>query len=129
MPFFHAVLKIDRRAAKIVHFDREQSHVETLLEKVAHTPQHHSGVRTAHEFLGAVCDALAGIPEVLVVGSHQAQADFRRFVDKHRPALNTRIVAWQTVNHPTEAQLVALARRYFASHEREAGSPPAEHQT
>jgi len=124
MTFFHAVLKIDRSAAKIVHFDREQTQVATLLEKVVHTHQHHRGVRQGRDFLGAVCDALAGTAEILVVGSHGAHADFHRYVDTYRPALIKHIVAWKTVNHPNEAQLVALARRYFAEHEHQAGSPP-----
>ncbi len=125
MTFFHAVLKIDRSAAKIVHFDREQTRVATLLEKVVHTHQHHRGVRQGRDFLGAVCDALAGTAEILVVGPHGAHADFHRYVDTYRPALIQHIVAWKTVNHPNEAQLVALARRYFAEHEREADLPPA----
>ncbi len=123
--FFRAVLKIDRGAAKIVHFDGDQAQVATLLEKGGHTRQHRSGLRTGHEFLDAVCDAPASTAEVLVVGSHGAQADFRRYVDKYRPLLTKHIVAWKTINHPTEAQLVAFARRYFAEHEREAGSPSA----
>ena len=125
MAFFHAVLKIDRSAAKIDHLGGDQVQVATLVENAMHTAQHHSGVRTAHTFLGAVCDALAGAAEVLVVGSRGGQGDLRRYIDKHRPAVAGQIVAWKTVNHPTEAQLIALGRQFFAEHEREAGSPPA----
>ena len=124
MTFRQAVLKIDRGAAKIVRFDRESSQVATLLEKVVHTHPHHRGVRTGRDFLGAVCDALAGTAEILVVGPHGAHADFHRYVDTYRPALTERIVAWKTVNHPNEAQLVAFARRYFAERDQEVGFRP-----
>jgi len=57
------------------------------------------------EFFGEVCDALAGIAEVLVTGSHTAQADFRPYVAKDRAAVAGHIVAWETVDHPTEGRL------------------------
>jgi stalled ribosome rescue protein Dom34 len=126
MTFFHAVLKIDHGAAKIVHFDRDQMQVATLLEKVATPRQADSGLRMGHQFLNTVCDALAGTAEVLVVGSHIAQADFRRYVDKYRPLLTKHIVAWKTISHPTQAQLVGFARQYFAERECEAGLPLAD---
>ncbi|MEO8144282.1 MAG: hypothetical protein ABI654_08720, partial [Betaproteobacteria bacterium] len=66
-------------------------------------------------------DSLAGVTEVLVTGSHTAQADFRHYVEKHRPAVAKQIVGWETVDHPTEAQLVAFARQYFLKYDRTAG--------
>ena len=82
-------------------------------------------MRTEHEFFGHVCDALAGIQEVLVVGRHTGQADFKHYVDKHRPETAKRIVGYEIVDRPTENQLVALARQYFLEHDRTAGTPTA----
>ncbi len=123
MPSLHAVVHIDHQRAQVLQFDAE--HVQSQKVKVhAHqTRQHGSAVRTGHEFFGQVCDALAGIQEVLVVGSHSGQADFRRYVDKHRPETARRIVAYETADHPTENQLVALAREFFLKYHRMAGTP------
>ena len=77
------------------------------------TREHHSDVRTEHEFFGQVCDALDGIAEVLVTGGHTGLAYFRHDVDKHRPLTAERIVGYGVVDHPTENQLVALARKHF----------------
>jgi hypothetical protein len=63
------------------------------------------------------------LPETPVTGSHTAQADFRHYVDKHRAAIGPQIVGWETVDHPTEGQLLALARKYFVKHDRMAGAP------
>jgi len=125
MSFFHAVLHIDHHTAKVLQFDAKQVEIETVFEKFAYTRQHNSEVRTEHEFFTEVCNALAGITEILVVGSHMAQADFRRNIEKHHPLVAKRVVGWETVDHPTDAQLVAFARRYFVDHEREAESPPS----
>lgn len=123
MTTFHAVVRIDHQAAEILQFDAEHVQAQTVKTHTHHTAQHGSGVRTGHEFFGEVCDALAGITEVLVVGSHQAQADFRHYVDKHRPALARQVVAYETVDHPSTNQLVALARRFFLKYDRMAGTP------
>ncbi len=123
MTTFHAVLLIDHHEARVLQFDAE--HVATSRVK-AHrhlTHQHRSAVRDEHEFFGEVCDALDGIIEVLVAGSHTAVADFERYAHKHRPALAPRLVGHEYVDRPTEPQLVALARQWFLKHDRMAGVP------
>ncbi len=125
MSFFHAVLLIDHHTAKVLQFDAQQVEIETVFEKTVYTRQHNSEVRTEHEFFSEVCNALNGISEILVVGSHMAQADFRHNIEKHHTSVAKRVVGWETVDHPTDPQLVAFARHYFAEHEREAESPPA----
>ena len=111
MPFFHAVVWLDHHQAHLIQFDTEQAQARKLHAHSHATPQHGSEVRTLHEFFGEVGDALDGIGAVLVTGGHTALADFRHYVEKHRPALAPRITGWETVDHPTEAQLVALGRR------------------
>jgi stalled ribosome rescue protein Dom34 len=123
MTTFHAVVRIDHQTAEILQFDAEHVQAQKVKAHTHHTAYHGSTVRTEHEFFGQVCDALAGIPEVLVTGSHQAMADFRHYVDKHRPALAPHIVGWETVDRPTQAQLVALARQYFLKYDRMSGTP------
>lgn len=123
MTTFHAVVRIDHQTAEILQFDAEHVQAQKVKAHSHHTAYHGSTVRTEHEFFAEVCQALAGIPEVLVTGSHQSMADFRHYVDKHRPALAPHIVGWETVNQPTPAQLVALARQYFLKFDRMSGTP------
>ncbi|MBT9489279.1 MAG: hypothetical protein IV093_17380 [Rubrivivax sp.] len=123
MSTFHAVVRIDHQSAEILQFDTEHVQAQKIKAHSHHTAQHGSAVRTQHEFFGTVCDALAGIPELLIAGSHTAQADFRHYVDKHRPALLPHILAWETVDHPTTPQLVALARAVFLKIDRMNGVP------
>jgi len=123
MALFHAVVRIDHHSAQVLQFDAEQVQGLALKAHSHPTKQHGSAVRTEHGFFGQVCDALAGISEVLVAGSHTAQADFRHYVEKHRPALAAHIAAYETVDHPSDNQLVALARAFFLKHDRMAGLP------
>jgi hypothetical protein len=123
MTMFHAVVWTDHQTAQVLQFDAEHVQAQRVKAHTHHTAQHGSGVRSEHEFFADLCDALVGIPEVLVTGSRTACADFRHYVDKHRAALAPHLVGYEVVDHPSEKQLVALARRYFLKYDRMAGTP------
>jgi len=113
MSLYHAVAFVDHQSAQILQFGSDHVAEKKLHQQLKFTRAHHSGVRTEHEFFGEVCDALDGIAEVLVTGGHTGLADFRHYVNKHRPLTAARIVSYEVVDHPTENQLVALARKHF----------------
>lgn len=130
MPQHHAVVLIDHQKAEVLQFDSEHLQAQKVKSRSQHhlhshhTRQPNSDVRTQHEFFGEVCDALIGIAEVLVVGGHTFQIDFRHYVEKHRPQVAKQIVAWETVDHPTEGQLLALAKKHFLKIDRMEGTTP-----
>jgi hypothetical protein len=113
MSLFHAVVWTDHQSAQVLQFDAEHVLASKIKTHTHHTRQHGSSVRSEHEFFGEVCDALDGIAQVLVTGSKTAIADFRHYVEKHRPLAAPRIAGYEVVDHPSENQLVALARTYF----------------
>jgi hypothetical protein len=123
MALFHAVVHTDHQAAEILQFDADQVLPKKVEAHRHETPQHHSEVRSEHEFFASVCDALDGIAEVLVTGTHTAIEDFRHYVDKHRPLVAPHIVGYEVVDHPSRNQLVALARKFFAHFNQMAGRP------
>ena len=123
MSELHAVVWVDHQHAQVLHLDAGSGQAHKIKAHSHHTCQHGSQVRTEHEFFGEVCDALAGIKEILVAGAHGAQADFRHYVEKHRAHLGPQIVGWETVDRPTDGQLAALARKFFVKHDRMAGTP------
>jgi hypothetical protein len=123
MSLFHAVAFVDHQSAQVLQFGSEHVVERKVHAHLKFTRQHGSGVRTEHEFFGKVCDALDGIAEVLVVGGHVGLADFRHYVDKHRPLTAKRIVGYEVVDHPTENELVALARKHFVKYDQMVGTP------
>ena len=124
MPHSHGVVRIDHQTARVLKFDAEHLEAHKIKEHSDYTRQHGSGVRTEHEYFGEVCDALAGIAEVLITGPHTALSDFRHYVEKHRPALCEAIVGREPVDHPTDGELVAFARKRFLERDRMAGTSP-----
>jgi hypothetical protein len=95
----NAVVKVDHHHAEVLRFDAEHAQAQQIKAHDHYTRQHGSAVRTEHEFFGEICDTLSGVAQVLVVGVHSAQADFRHYVEKHRSTLAPLIV--------TEGQLLA----------------------
>lgn len=110
MAFIHAVIWLDHHNAHVIEFDPEHTHERHLQAHDHNTRQHRSEVRSEHEFFAQVCDAVNGMASILVTGAHQVQADFRHYIETHRPTLAPKISGWETVDHPTAAQLVARAR-------------------
>jgi hypothetical protein len=117
MTLFHAVVWTDHQSAQVLQFDAEHVVADRIHAHTHHTAQHGSSVRSEHEFFAEVCAALDDIAEVLVTGSHTALGDFRHYVEKHRPHNAAHIVGYEVVDHPTENQLVALARKAFVKYD------------
>jgi stalled ribosome rescue protein Dom34 len=117
MTMQHAVVWTDHHKAQVLQFDAEHVLAQKIKTHTHHTRQHGSAVRSEHEFFADLCDALKGIEEVLVTGPRTALADFRHYLDKHRPEVGKRVVGTEPVDHPSDGQLVAFARQYFAKYD------------
>lgn len=123
MSKFHAVVWIDHSRAEVLQFDPDEVEAQQVRAHHHATRQHHSAVRDEHEFHAAVAEALVGVTEVLITGPGSAPVDFESYCRKHRPAVLKQLAGVQKVDHPTPAQLVALARDFFLRHDRMQGVP------
>ena len=65
------------------------------------------------DFLDAVAKSIADAGEVLIAGPASAKTELIKHIHHHDPKLMNLIVGVETVDHPTDAQLVSYARRYF----------------
>jgi stalled ribosome rescue protein Dom34 len=116
----HAAIWIDHKEARIFHI-----HPDRIDESIVCAPQHDihkhpkgpEGVKErpndAKRFFHDVAQALDETDEVLVVGPSTAKQDFLRYVHEHDRALETKIAGIKTVDHPTDGQVVANAKKYF----------------
>jgi hypothetical protein len=117
----HTVIWIDHREARV--FELDDGGIDQF---VVHSPSVHvhrhandDELRTGNHpdeeprFFREVSRRLDGRGQVLVVGPAQTKLHFFRYVQRHEHALEERIVGLETVDHPTDAQLVAHLRHYF----------------
>ncbi len=121
MPTYHAVVWIDHEKAVVSMFDRE--HSETLPVR-AHAHHKHQGVgKDNAAYFKATADVLDGVHEVLLAGPGKAHEEFRVWCQKHMPEVSKTIVASMPMDHPTDKQLVAMARKFFKGFDNMAANP------
>ncbi len=120
MTFNHAVIWIDHSEAHVIHFDAEASESEVVKTRSTHPHLHHKSgsagaghARAADDYLRTVADAVADAGEILVVGPGAAKLELIRHVEKHLPKVAEKILGIETVDHPTDRQLLAYARKAF----------------
>jgi stalled ribosome rescue protein Dom34 len=114
-----AAVWIDHRGARIFRVHPEAVVTEEALTAAQHVHHAHPGgglkehPEDARRFFHEIASALVGIDQLLLVGPSTAKLEFFRWVHKHEPKLEPKIVGIETVDHPTDAQLVAYAKSYF----------------
>ena len=120
MSLDHAVIWIDHQEAHVIHFDSQASDSEVIKTRSTHPHLHHkSGSSGAghtgadKSYLHAVAEAVADAAEILIVGPGSAKLEWMRHVEKHDPKVAQKILGIETVDHPTDRQLLAYARKYF----------------
>lgn len=120
MTIHHAVVWLDHREARIFFIARDASTEVDVTSRKPDTHLHHhagsiSGKRTEadHSFLTSVVEILKPAEQWLVLGPGVAKLEFVRHVERHHRALAEHIVAVETVDHPSNRQIVAYARAHF----------------
>ena len=120
MTHFHAAVWIDHREARIYDIGRDEVETFTVHAHAKHRQVHHkhgvlgSGhVEGDTNFFADIVGHLASAGRILITGPGSAKLEFMRFLHKHAPLVEARVVGLETVDHPTDGQLVAHARKYF----------------
>lgn len=121
MSTFHAVVWMDHNEAHVVMFDRE--HVEAQRIKSRSHHKHQGKAGDAAAFFTAVAQALNGSREVLLTGPGLARNEFRDWCAIHQKATADTMVDSIATDHPSDAQLVALAKQYFKKFDTMAADP------
>jgi stalled ribosome rescue protein Dom34 len=108
------VVLLDTQHAKIFHIGDA-----TTLEKLRQAePNHHTHRKSndekeGHHFFGEVAGHLVGSDEILVIGHGVAKTHFKTWLEEHQKPVAKKVVGYETVDHPTDGQIAAMAEQYF----------------
>lgn len=123
--YYHALVWIDHHEAKIFHFDASGSDREVVNSSHPHQHLHHKAntVGSGHaavdiSFLKEVAVALTPAGAILITGPGTAKTELSHYIQRTHPEVARRISGVDTVDHPTDRQLVALARTFFKKDDR-----------
>jgi len=125
MSHYHAVVWLDHAEARLFAFSPGDVDATRIHAHPAHRQVHHKagtiGAGKSDDdlvFFQDIARALDQAGEVLIVGPGAAKLALIRYLHRHDPALEAKIVGIETVDHPTDHQIVAYARRYFRAADR-----------
>lgn len=115
----HTVVWIDQKEARIFHVEPD-----TATESTVHAPhlvhRHPGGANRAKDhpddaqrFFHEVARSLLDAEAIIIVGPSAAKLEFIKYVHKHDHQLEPKIIGVETMDHPSDGQIVAYAKHYF----------------
>ena len=120
MSHIHAIVWLDHLEATVIGFSLGRSDVIEIHSQSPHRQIHRkSGIPgSGHaaddlDFFAEVVAALRHMREVLITGPGTAKVAFEKYVRDRHPEVAQRIVGVETLDHPSDGELVAYARKYF----------------
>jgi len=125
MSHYHALVWLDHKEAHVMHISPDDVEKSIIQPQKPHHKLH-SRVGTlgsgrapeSQYYYHQVAAALAGATEILVVGPAQAKLELIKHIHAHHPAMVDKVVGVETIDHPSDGQLVAYARKYFVAKDR-----------
>lgn len=122
---YHAVAWVDHHVARVLHFNavdtaREAIHPAHPVRHIHHRAGSVTGARAPEDqqFYQEIAEALADAGAILIVGPANAKAELIKHLHRFCPALLDRLAAVETLDHPSDGELVDHARRIFHAYDR-----------
>lgn len=116
----HAAIWLDHRDARIFEIGADEVERFVVHAHPKHRQVHHKhGVLGAghvegdKEYFAAIAAHLTQNGEILIAGPGKAKLELLRYLHHFAPATEKKVVAVETVDHPSDGQFVAFARRCF----------------
>ena len=125
MTHYHAAVWLDHHEARIFQFNAADAEGMRVLPDRPHVHlHHHRGSNTDgrakpdHSFYSDIAKALVPYGKVLICGPGLAKQELMKFLEQHERAIHRKVAGVETVDHPSDAQIVAHARQYFRREDR-----------
>jgi stalled ribosome rescue protein Dom34 len=121
---FHAVVWIDHAKARIFHFNVDEADKTVIRPDHEVRDIHHGAKRTGHrapedrKYFEDVTQAIADAGAILIVGPAEEKQELAKFIAEKHPAIKAHIEGVESSDHPTDGELLDMARRYVKAADR-----------
>jgi stalled ribosome rescue protein Dom34 len=121
----HALVWIDHHLAKVFLLGTDTH--ETLLVSSTHPHSHlHHKANSIDsgrapvdkDFLRRVAATLMHVQSILIAGPASAKIELTSYLESAHPRIAARVSAVETMDHPTDGELLAHARHFFKADDR-----------
>lgn len=120
-----ALVWTDHRLAKVFLFDEDSNESTLVHSSQAHEHLHHKAnsndsghAAVDKEFLERVAASVAKAGAILIVGPGSAKTELHTHLKHAHPQIAAKISAVETVDHPTDGELLAHGRGFFVNDDR-----------
>jgi stalled ribosome rescue protein Dom34 len=128
----HAIVWIDSREAHVFRFTAEEVNMQRVKAHLPVRKIHHKAgvvgsghVHLDHAYFHEIAQALDGAHEWLLTGPGVAKDEMLVYLHGSEHGLQKKFVGVETVDHPTDGQLVDHARRFFKAVDRMRPNSPS----
>jgi len=122
---FHALIWIDHRLAKVFHFNDEADEIELVHSSNPHQHIHHKAnsgdsghAPVDKDYLERIVQAVAGAGAILIAGPGGAKTELHTHIKRLHTQMAEKISDVEALDHPTDGELLAHARRFFRADDR-----------
>jgi hypothetical protein len=122
---FHAIIWIDHHQAKVFRFNASDVDRDVIRPHDPTVHLHHKAntVGSGHapvdkDFLRRVTESVSGAGAIMIVGPASAKTELAAHIVAHAPSLSARVSTVEAADHPSDGELVALARKFFRANDR-----------
>ena len=120
MSLNHAVIWIYHQQAHVMFLSQDASEAEVIRSKTTHTHLHHKANEVGSgkaaldsKYLHSVINAVSESKEILIIGPGSAKLELIKHAHHHDSKIAEKIVGVETVDHPSDKEILACARMFF----------------
>ena len=120
MSLNHAVIWIDHKEAHVMFLSQTASEAEIIKTKSTHAHLHHKANEVGSgklaldsKYLHSVIQAVKESKEILILGPGSAKLELIKHAHHHDQQTAANIVGVETVDHPSDKEILAYARKFF----------------
>ena len=122
---YHALVWIDHQTAKVFHFNADSNETNVVHSTRPHQHLHHKAnsgdsghAPVDKDFLDRVAAAISQSGAILIVGPASAKTELQTHLKHAHPGIAAKVSAVESIDHPTDGQLLAHARHFFKADDR-----------
>ncbi len=133
MSYAHAIIWLDHRDARVIRYSVDSSRTVELHSRETERKIHHrtntigSGhVADDHHFFDEIATAVHGVREVVLCGPANAKVALNTYLQDRHPDIAGHVAGVETLDHPTDGELLAWAKKYFKAFDQLGLAPSGE---
>lgn len=122
---FHVIVWIDHHQAKVFRFNASDVERDVIRPHDPAVHLHHKANTIGsgrapidRDFLKRIIESVSEAGAIMIVGPGSAKTELVAHIAAHVPDLSAKVSTVEAADHPSDGELMALARKFFRARDR-----------